>query len=267
MNINIGENIKILRKGKNLTQEDLAEYLGISFQSVSKWERGEGFPDITMLPDLADFFNISVDDLIGAGRVSGGDLYDLYKRAREYEIAGEVGKAIDLLRETLKKSPNQYDVMAKLAILLITAGKRDEGVDIAKKAIILCERRLDGIIGEKQRSYAKSILCFLYDFTGDFQKGRELARNLPHVWESREILYAEMVDWDEYAAYLRDSLRIILNIFAQKIEGVKDMSKRLSVVDLLVLGGKNDDLSIDRINKIVDFLQSEKYQSSQPCVN
>jgi transcriptional regulator with XRE-family HTH domain len=257
MNINIGENIKILRKRKNITQEELAEYLGISFQSVSKWERGEGFPDITMLPDLADFFNISIDDLIGAGRVSGGDLYDLYKQAREYEIAGKVEKAIDLLRETLKKSPNKYDIMAKLARLLIDNGKCDEGMNIAKKAITVCERRLDGIIGEKQRSYAKAILCFLYDFTGDFHKGRELARNLPHVWESREILYAEMVDWNEYADYLRNSLRIILNIFVQKIEGAKDTSKRLGVVDLLVLGGKNDSLDIGEINKIVGFLQNE----------
>ena len=104
MNINIGENIKNLRKRKEITQEELAEYLGISFQSVSKWERGEGFPDITMLPDLADFFNISIDDLIGADRISGGELYDLYKQAHEYELSGEVEKAKSLLRKILGKS-------------------------------------------------------------------------------------------------------------------------------------------------------------------
>ena len=90
MNINIGENIKNLRKRKDITQEELAEYLGISFQSISKWERGDGFPDITMLPDLADFFNISIDELIGANEMYGGDLYNIYKQAHEYEINGDM---------------------------------------------------------------------------------------------------------------------------------------------------------------------------------
>ena len=56
MTIYIGENIKRLRLQKELTQEILAEFLGISFQSISRWERGESYPDITMLPVIASFF-------------------------------------------------------------------------------------------------------------------------------------------------------------------------------------------------------------------
>lgn len=50
MELIIGEKLKNLRRSKDLTQEEVATHLGISFQAISKWERGEGYPDITMLP-------------------------------------------------------------------------------------------------------------------------------------------------------------------------------------------------------------------------
>ena len=50
MTVYFGENLKRMRKETELTQEKLADFLGVSFQAVSKWERGETFPDITMLP-------------------------------------------------------------------------------------------------------------------------------------------------------------------------------------------------------------------------
>ena len=46
-----------------MTQDELAEYLGISYQAVSKWENGNTMPDITMLPKLATFFGVSIDEL------------------------------------------------------------------------------------------------------------------------------------------------------------------------------------------------------------
>ena len=54
-----------LRKDKGIGQQDLAEVLGVSFQSVSKWETGATMPDITLLPDIAEYFNVSVDELLG----------------------------------------------------------------------------------------------------------------------------------------------------------------------------------------------------------
>ncbi len=54
-----------LRKEKGIGQQDLADVLGVSFQSVSKWETGISMPDITLLPDIAEYFNISIDELLG----------------------------------------------------------------------------------------------------------------------------------------------------------------------------------------------------------
>lgn len=61
---NISENISRLRKEKNVTQETLANHVGVSTQAVSKWENG-GVPDIELLPSIADFFNVSIDNLFG----------------------------------------------------------------------------------------------------------------------------------------------------------------------------------------------------------
>lgn len=56
--MNIGEKIKKYRKSKDITQEVLAERIGVTYQAISKWERGDSFPDITLLPALANFFDI-----------------------------------------------------------------------------------------------------------------------------------------------------------------------------------------------------------------
>lgn len=63
--LSAGNNIKRMRLEKGLTQEEVATHLGVSFQSVSKWERGDGYPDIEMLPAIANYFGISVDELLG----------------------------------------------------------------------------------------------------------------------------------------------------------------------------------------------------------
>lgn len=61
----IGQNIARYRKENNLTQEELASALGITFQAISKWERGNSLPDITLVPDISNLLGISIDRLFG----------------------------------------------------------------------------------------------------------------------------------------------------------------------------------------------------------
>lgn len=63
-NMNIGNNISLLRKSRNLTQEELAAALGVSAQAVSKWENNSSCPDVSLLTDISDFFSVSVDELL-----------------------------------------------------------------------------------------------------------------------------------------------------------------------------------------------------------
>ena len=67
-NINtiLGKNIRQFRKTINLTQEELADKLGVSFQAVSKWENAQSAPDISLLPFLAEIFRCTIDDLFFA---------------------------------------------------------------------------------------------------------------------------------------------------------------------------------------------------------
>ncbi|MCL2409459.1 MAG: helix-turn-helix domain-containing protein [Oscillospiraceae bacterium] len=93
-NIAIGKNIKKLRDEQNVTQQQLADKLGITFQSVSKWERGAAIPDTVMLPAIADFFGVSIDELFRnrmtvyhsiAGRLAS--VYDDTRGADDYALA------------------------------------------------------------------------------------------------------------------------------------------------------------------------------------
>ena len=63
--IKLNENIKKYRQKKDMTQSQLATVFGVSEQAVSRWENGNTYPDITLLPAIADYFDISLDELMG----------------------------------------------------------------------------------------------------------------------------------------------------------------------------------------------------------
>ena len=67
INLRLGD----LRKKKKMTQQELADDVGVSFQTISKWETGMNMPDITMLPVLAEYFQVSTDQLLGLKTLEG----------------------------------------------------------------------------------------------------------------------------------------------------------------------------------------------------
>ena len=66
-NVKIGKQIALLRTAKKMTQNELGERIGVSYQAVSKWERGETLPDLSVLPDLAEILETTIDNIIYAG--------------------------------------------------------------------------------------------------------------------------------------------------------------------------------------------------------
>ena len=94
MNIKLADNLQLLRKQKRLTQEELAEIFGVTSQSISKWELGINCPDITMLPAIASYFDITTDELLGIKKPVKKQKI-LYIQFRWQESADVVNKYLD----------------------------------------------------------------------------------------------------------------------------------------------------------------------------
>ena len=103
--MNIGAKIKLLRKEKRVTQEELGEYLHISSQAVSKWETGMSSPDIDLLPKLAIFFGTSLDNLLDfdQSQVNAAVEALIQESGRG---RGDSAKSEAFLRKALEKYPN-----------------------------------------------------------------------------------------------------------------------------------------------------------------
>lgn len=180
--LHLSKNIKKYRILRNLTQEDVAEYLGITSQSVSKWERGESYPDITLLPALANIFETSIDLLIGMDEIRAeATRYNIHKKAVDYQRNGDYDSAEKTYRDALLIYPNKPGMILGLASTLALKGNTDEAIE-------LMERGLSISTNEKQKSTMRATLCFLYLKAGYEDKANRLASVLPHTRESREVI-------------------------------------------------------------------------------
>lgn len=199
----ISENLKYLRKEKNLTQEEVAEMIGVSAQSVSKWERGDTFPDITLLPALANFYKTSVDAIIGMDKIN--DIQTkatVFTEGHKYISKGDINSAIEVYSEALKIFPNDKGIMSDLAMSLALDGDREK----LSQAIALCERVLSDSQGDKVHHTTRAALCFMYLKVGEKEKAVTAAQELPHIRESRESVLAQFEQkptTDDIDAYLR----------------------------------------------------------------
>lgn len=126
------------RREKGITQDELAEYIGVSKASVSKWETGQSYPDITFLPLLAAYFNISIDELMNyAPQMEKGDMRRLYRR-----LAGDfAGKPFDAVmgevREIVRKYYSCWPLLYQMAALIINHHMLARDADAQKG--LLCE--------------------------------------------------------------------------------------------------------------------------------
>ena len=87
MQLHIGETIKHLRKEREITQEEFAEVLGVSCQSVSRWENQQCYPDIELIPVIAAFFGISTDKLLGLDETAEQEAVERYLCAFQSQIS------------------------------------------------------------------------------------------------------------------------------------------------------------------------------------
>lgn len=217
MGINIGQNLKRLRQQRGLTQEQLAEVFGVSAQAVSRWENNTSYPDITLLPGLAIFYNTSVDAIVGMDEIRQEEaLRIIHTKINEFVLHNETDKAVALIRDSLRTYPNNSGLLMSLCE---TLGHRADDPAAAQEAIAIAERILQkNDVSMKGKSTTSANLLFLYLRTGMHDRANALIRSLPHIWESREMLMPEVQAGDAYHEELRKCITKVLSFLCQKIE-------------------------------------------------
>lgn len=215
--MNIGETIRRLRREQGMTQEALAEALNISPQAVSRWELNLAMPDITLLPALACLFDVTSDELLGIRTpLQQQRLRDTFVQAQRLREGGQPGAAAMLLRAALARYPKHYGLMSELAISL--ACDDASGPAGLQEAILLCERVIAECHSEKLKGTTRAILCLLYQESGQPDRALALARTLPHLWESREMLLADLAPRDARDLALRRAVMDCLALACRKIQ-------------------------------------------------
>ena len=196
MNFTIGENIKKLRNQKNVTQEKLAESLGVTPQAISRWESGAGSPAIEYLPDLAAFFEISVDELLGVKlskrEARREEIYAMISRA-EAELGYEGTDLIELLREAYAEFPGDMKISFALARELCYERykeKPDQAVlREAEKMLHNLMRRADDY--DFKFKCAKALAVLYREAWQDERGYEEVANMLPGISSCREIFISD----------------------------------------------------------------------------
>ena len=188
--IRLGEKIKALRKQKNLSQEVFANYLGVSFQAVSKWENGITLPDVTMIPAIASFFGVTTDELFDF------NLYEIEKSVEaivdEYRkcLNDNKEKAEQILRDGLKKYPGNDILLNCLLGVLSELGKYDEVIAYGKALTESTKQ-------DEVRFDAYRIMAEAYKATGEYLLVKDAIEHIPEIYFTKLKIAAMLLEGDD----------------------------------------------------------------------
>jgi transcriptional regulator with XRE-family HTH domain len=236
--MNLGETIKKLRKQKDITQEQLAEYLNISSQAVSKWETDLSLPDITLIPALANIFDVSADVLLGIDvKNKEKQIEDIISRAEKYcknNTDTDFEKAITTLREGLKEYPNSYKIMERLmSIIGIVKWRKttDEALILTNEMIKLGEKILAECTEDRCRIVTLHHLCMAYSSpeVNMTEKAIELAEKLPHTSAAREAMFARLYEGEKKIKQYRANILLYLVHLIKSMENYNRIEKSITI--------------------------------------
>jgi len=181
-NINkFGAYISKLRKEKDMTQSELGDILNVSRQAVSKWELGESFPDISILPKLAEVFNVSIDMLVNAGEpyLTEGEIF-------RNVVSGTPEKVAELIEKkelSIDAVVNVAPVLKASTLDIIAKGFAKHGIDISQIS------ELAAYMNEVTLTDLVKVASF------DKIDEKMLAKFIPFMSkESREIIFDKILD-------------------------------------------------------------------------
>ena len=242
MQLDLGQKIRELRRRDGRTQEALAEAIGVTSQAVSRWEANGGYPDMEMIPSIANYFGVTIDELFGYQNDRDSKVDAIIEQIASYDIKSRgddewVDECIAILREGLAEFPKNERLLITLADTLSEAGWRrhrewlyydEEGFiqhsyDIHKsneywaESIKLCEYLVSNAADNATVTKAIHILVLLYRNVGENEKAIAYAQKMPELKYCRELLLAAASDGKEEARYLGDFLLKTAAKFAEQL--------------------------------------------------
>ena len=188
--IKLGEKIKYLRKQRDISQEVLADYLGVTFQAVSKWETGAAMPDIALIPAIASFFGISTDELFDYNRLENEKkVEDICDEAYKYRES-DPAKSEEILREGLKQFPGNDIILNNLLYVIDVSERTDE-------VISLCRSLIESTRDDTVKYDVLRILAGAYKTIGDGSRAKDTIEKIPELYFSKLGVAAELLEGED----------------------------------------------------------------------
>lgn len=258
MKLKIAENIKTLRKAHSLTQEKLAETLSVTVGAVYKWETGLSTPEIKLIMELADLFEVSVDMLLGYEQQKN-NIENVLQRMEQYVLVKDFEEAVLEAEKALTKYPNNFDIVyasASMYMLKFMEDKEESSMNksnqLFQNAISLLYQNANNDISEATifNSIATNYLS-----AGMWEKGLEILirNNICHANSGRiGYTYAINLRQSENAGkYLYSSMTNIINNVIHTFPGLAFMYADLK-----------DETCITAVLWLIDFFDSLKINHS-----
>lgn len=217
MNMNLAENIRLFRKERGLTQEQLAEVLGVTVGAVHKWETRLSVPELPLIVEMADFFDTSVDALLGY-EMKDNRLEATEARIRQFH-SNKDRNGLAEVEKALKKYPHAFSIAHAGALLYHGIGLEAQDRALLRRALELYEKARVLLPQNRDASISEQTLCGeiaqVYFALGNQEKAIELVKkeNAGNLYSAMigVVLAAEMKRPDEALPYLSRGLMLAYN--------------------------------------------------------
>lgn len=190
MPVRLGKKIRELRKEKNISQEVLAQFLGVSFQAVSKWETGTAMPDVTLIPAIASFFGVSTDELFDYNRLEAEEkVMEICCEAAQYRDS-DPSRAEAILRRGLKQYPGNDIILNNLLYVL-------HGPERSEEIVAICKSLLECTRDDEVKYDVLRILAETYHEMGDQALVEPTLEQIPEIYFTKLERMAHLLEGEK----------------------------------------------------------------------